>query len=183
MFRTYGIQRSYQKCQGGMSLYPRKSDLTTATNETLYIICHSGVRKQDGCKKLKEKKAMINVRLHESAWAGRSSRSAKGKSMKIIIVGSRRRDVSSKPASDVIFTRKGPFVSFAKLRTSLLCFREKFQTGGIWVQTLNQRGLIWIVRPFPMRSSAFPQQSILWLSRHGRNSQERATISWFSPGS
>ena len=32
---------------------------TPETNETLYVICHSGVRSKDGCKKAKEKKAMM----------------------------------------------------------------------------------------------------------------------------
>ena len=44
---------------------------TPATNETLYVICHSGVRSKMAAKKLKKKGYdVINVRGGMSAWAG-----------------------------------------------------------------------------------------------------------------
>ena len=44
---------------------------TPATNETLYVICHSGVRSKMAAKKLKKKGYdVINVRGGMSAWPG-----------------------------------------------------------------------------------------------------------------
>ncbi|MCF4964105.1 MULTISPECIES: rhodanese-like domain-containing protein [unclassified Streptococcus] len=44
---------------------------TPATNETLYVICHSGVRSKIAAKKLKKKGYdVINVRGGMSAWPG-----------------------------------------------------------------------------------------------------------------
>ena len=45
---------------------------TPATKETLYIICHSGVRSKLAAKKLKKKGYdVINVRGGMSAWTGK----------------------------------------------------------------------------------------------------------------
>ena len=44
---------------------------TPATNETLYVICHSGVRSKMAAKKLKKKGYdVINVRGGMNAWPG-----------------------------------------------------------------------------------------------------------------
>ena len=45
---------------------------TPATKETLYVICHSGVRSKMAAKKLKKKGYdVINVRGGMSAWTGK----------------------------------------------------------------------------------------------------------------
>lgn len=45
---------------------------TPATNETLYVICHSGVRSKMGAKKLKKKGYdVVNVQGGMSAWTGK----------------------------------------------------------------------------------------------------------------
>lgn len=45
---------------------------TPATNETLYVICHSGVRSKMAAKKLKKKGYdVINVQGGMSAWTGK----------------------------------------------------------------------------------------------------------------
>lgn len=45
---------------------------TPATNETLYVICHSGVRSKMAAKKLKKKGYdVVNVQGGMSAWTGK----------------------------------------------------------------------------------------------------------------
>ena len=45
---------------------------TPATNETLYVICHSGVRSKMAAKKLKKKGYdVVNVQGAMSAWTGK----------------------------------------------------------------------------------------------------------------
>ena len=45
---------------------------TLATNETLYVICHSGVRSKMAAKKLKKKGYdVVNVQGGMSAWTGK----------------------------------------------------------------------------------------------------------------
>lgn len=52
---------------------------TPATNETLYVICHSGVRSKIAAKKLKKKGYdVINVRGGMSAWTGKIIQNKKG---------------------------------------------------------------------------------------------------------
>ena len=62
---------------------------TPATKETLYVICHSGIRSKMAAKKLKKKGYdVINVRGGMIAWTGETILELKGRnSMKIIIVG------------------------------------------------------------------------------------------------
>ena len=57
------------------------SSYTPTTKETLYVICHSGVRSKMAAKKLKKKGYdVINVRGGMSAWTGKVIQIYKGES-------------------------------------------------------------------------------------------------------
>ncbi len=55
-----------------MSHSMKSQDIRQTTNETLYVICHSGVRSKMAAKKLKKKGYdVVNVQGGMSAWTGK----------------------------------------------------------------------------------------------------------------